>query len=206
MVITGVDYHPSDQYIAFVDTKTGEYGERQLNHSDREAEKFYRELAARGASVRVGMEATGYSTPEIVHVHAPATSRFLARTITTASGALTGRAARSLSQVWTNERSGEVSKSAPAVPHVLLRCMGAGRARPGVPPPEFISSPEGTVWRTRFTGRRCSARICRRKDEALGRAFGAAERAREEYERNRRMERLALIAEGVSETGVSGQG
>ena len=61
MVIIGVDYHPSDQYIAFVDTETGEYGERQLNHSGREAEKFYRELATRGASVRVGMEATGYS-------------------------------------------------------------------------------------------------------------------------------------------------
>jgi transposase len=40
MIIIGVDYHPSDQYIAFVDTETGEYGERQLNHSDREAEKF----------------------------------------------------------------------------------------------------------------------------------------------------------------------
>src|SRR5580692_5567949 len=61
MVIIGVDYHPSDQYIAFVETETGEYGERQLNHSDREAEKFYRELARRGVSVRVGMEATGYS-------------------------------------------------------------------------------------------------------------------------------------------------
>jgi len=61
MIIIGVDYHPSDQYIAFVDTETGEYAERQLNHSDREAEKFYRELAARGVSVRVGMEATGYS-------------------------------------------------------------------------------------------------------------------------------------------------
>src|SRR6202162_9740 len=61
MVIIGVDYHPSGQYIAFVDTETGEYGERQLNHSDREAEKFYRELATRGVSVRVGMEATGYS-------------------------------------------------------------------------------------------------------------------------------------------------
>ena len=61
MIIIGVDYHPSDQYIAFVDTETGEYGERQLNHSAREAEKFYRELAARGVSVRVGMEATGYS-------------------------------------------------------------------------------------------------------------------------------------------------
>src|SRR6202035_6048721 len=61
MIIIGVDYHPSDQYIAFVDTETGEYVERQLNHSDGEAEKFYRELATRGVSVRVGMEATGYS-------------------------------------------------------------------------------------------------------------------------------------------------
>jgi hypothetical protein len=45
MVIIGVDYHPSDQYIAFTDTETGEHGERRLNHSDKEAEKFYRELA-----------------------------------------------------------------------------------------------------------------------------------------------------------------
>jgi transposase len=61
MIIIGVDYHPSDQYIAFADVGSGECGERRLNHSDGEAEKFYRELAARGASVRVGMEATGYS-------------------------------------------------------------------------------------------------------------------------------------------------
>jgi transposase len=61
MVIIGVDYHPSDQYIAFVDTETGEHGEQRLNHREEEAEKFYRELAARGVSVRVGMEATGYS-------------------------------------------------------------------------------------------------------------------------------------------------
>jgi transposase len=61
MFIIGVDYHPSDQYIALVDTETGEYEEHQLNHSAGEAEKFYRELATRGASVRVGMEATGYS-------------------------------------------------------------------------------------------------------------------------------------------------
>jgi len=61
MIIIGVDYHPSDQYVAFVDTETGEYEERQLNHSAGEAEKFYRELARRGARVRVGMEATGYS-------------------------------------------------------------------------------------------------------------------------------------------------
>jgi transposase len=61
MFIIGVDYHPSDQYIAFVDTETGECGEQRLNHREGEAEKFYRELAARGVSVRVGMEATGYS-------------------------------------------------------------------------------------------------------------------------------------------------
>src|ERR1700721_1070351 len=61
MVIIGVDYHPSDQYIAFADTETGEHGEQRLNHGDGEAEKFYRELAQREASVRVGMEATGYS-------------------------------------------------------------------------------------------------------------------------------------------------
>ena len=58
MIIIGVDYHPSDQHIAFVDTETGECGERRLNHSDGEAEKFYKDLKLRGASVRVGMEAT----------------------------------------------------------------------------------------------------------------------------------------------------
>jgi transposase len=61
MWIIGVDYHPSDQYIAFVDTETGEGGERRLNHGDGEAERFYRELRQRVISVRVGMEATGYS-------------------------------------------------------------------------------------------------------------------------------------------------
>ena len=44
-----------------MDAETGEYGERRLNHSDGEAEKFYRELKQPGVSVRVGMEATGYS-------------------------------------------------------------------------------------------------------------------------------------------------
>jgi transposase len=61
MLIIGVDYHPSDQYIAFADTETGECGERRLNHNDGEAEKFYRDLQQRAVSVRVGMEATGYS-------------------------------------------------------------------------------------------------------------------------------------------------
>jgi len=61
MVIIGVDYHPSFQQIAFADTETGEFGERRLNHSDGEAERFYRDLKQRRISVRVGMEATGYS-------------------------------------------------------------------------------------------------------------------------------------------------
>src|SRR3984893_4640325 len=61
MIIIGVDYHPSFQQIAFLDQETGECGERPLNHSDGEAEKFYRELKPRAVSVRVGMEATGHS-------------------------------------------------------------------------------------------------------------------------------------------------
>jgi transposase len=61
MMIIGVDYHPSFQQIAFMDQKTGEYDERRLNHSDGEAEQFYRELKQREVSVRVGMEATGHS-------------------------------------------------------------------------------------------------------------------------------------------------
>ena len=61
MIIIGVDYHPSFQQIAFFDQETGECDERRLNHSDGEAEKFYRDLKQRGVSVRVGMEATGYA-------------------------------------------------------------------------------------------------------------------------------------------------
>jgi transposase len=61
MMIIGVDYHPSFQQIAFLDQETGECGERQLNHSEGEAERFYRELQQRGVSVRVGMEATGHA-------------------------------------------------------------------------------------------------------------------------------------------------
>ena len=61
MYIVGVDYHPSFQQIAFLDQETGECGDRRLNHSDGEAEKFYRELRQKGIRVRVGLEATGYS-------------------------------------------------------------------------------------------------------------------------------------------------
>jgi transposase len=56
-----VDYHPSFQQIAFLIETTGEYGERQLNHSNGETERFYRDLHQRGIRARVGMEATGYS-------------------------------------------------------------------------------------------------------------------------------------------------
>jgi transposase len=62
MIIIGVDFHPSFQQIAFMDQETGECDERQLNHSDGEAEKFYRELKQRGVRVRVGMEATGHAS------------------------------------------------------------------------------------------------------------------------------------------------
>jgi transposase len=61
MMIIGVDYHPSFQAIAFCVEETGECGEQELNHSDGQAEKFYRDLQQRGLRVRVGMEATGYS-------------------------------------------------------------------------------------------------------------------------------------------------
>jgi transposase len=60
MIIIGADYHPGFQQIAFVDTDTGEFQERQLEHRE-EAEKFYRDLAAQGIKVRVGMEASGHA-------------------------------------------------------------------------------------------------------------------------------------------------
>jgi len=60
-MLIGVDYHPSFQQIAFLVEETGECSERRLNHSDGEADKFYRDLQLRGVQVRVGMEATGYS-------------------------------------------------------------------------------------------------------------------------------------------------
>ncbi len=61
MIIIGVDFHPSFQQISFMDQATGECGDRRLNHSDGEAERFYKELKERGVSVRVGLEAIGYS-------------------------------------------------------------------------------------------------------------------------------------------------
>jgi len=60
MIIIGCDYHPGFQQIAFVDTETGESEERRLQHRE-EAEQFCRDLAVRGVSVRVGMEASGHA-------------------------------------------------------------------------------------------------------------------------------------------------
>jgi transposase len=60
MIIIGVDYHPGFQQIAFVDTETGECGERRLQHRE-EAEKFYRDVAAQEVKVRVGIEVSGHA-------------------------------------------------------------------------------------------------------------------------------------------------
>ncbi len=54
MLIIGC--HPRFQQIAFVDTESGEYGERRLHHPE-EASQFYRGLS--GKPVRIGLEATG---------------------------------------------------------------------------------------------------------------------------------------------------
>src|ERR1700682_6627702 len=61
MMIIGVDYHPSFQTMACLIEETGECGELELNHSEEQAEKYYRDLKQRGICVRVGMEATGSS-------------------------------------------------------------------------------------------------------------------------------------------------
>ena len=60
MIIIGVDFHPEFQQIALMDSDTGEFQERRLAHRE-EAERFYRELAAAGQKVRVGMEASGHA-------------------------------------------------------------------------------------------------------------------------------------------------
>src|ERR1700676_1562158 len=60
MRIIGCDYYAGFQQIAFVDTDSGDCGERRLQHRE-EAEKFYRELVAQGVKVRVGMEASGHA-------------------------------------------------------------------------------------------------------------------------------------------------
>src|SRR4029077_15564860 len=56
MMIIGCDYHPSWQQICWMDTVTGETGEKKLEHASGEAEKFYRGLPA---PALIGMESTG---------------------------------------------------------------------------------------------------------------------------------------------------
>jgi transposase len=56
MIVIGCDYHPSWQQVCWVDTATGETGEKKLEHASGEAEKFYRGLPA---PALIGMESTG---------------------------------------------------------------------------------------------------------------------------------------------------
>jgi transposase len=56
MLIIGCDFHTRYQQIAMMDSATGELVERRLQHSNGEANIFYRKLPQ---PVRVGIEATG---------------------------------------------------------------------------------------------------------------------------------------------------
>src|SRR2546425_1418376 len=58
MMIIGCDFHPSWQQIAWLDSETGETGERKLVHASGDATRFYQQLEA---PVLIGMEATGNS-------------------------------------------------------------------------------------------------------------------------------------------------
>src|SRR2546422_11574046 len=62
MMIIGCDYHPSWQQICWLDTITGETGEKKLEHASGEAERCYRQLSA---PVLIGMESTG-NCPRLV--------------------------------------------------------------------------------------------------------------------------------------------
>ncbi len=56
MKILGCDLHAKQQTIAMVDTETGEFTEKTLNHESNEVREFY---AALEGPVVVGIEATG---------------------------------------------------------------------------------------------------------------------------------------------------
>ena len=56
MMIIGCDFHPSWQQVSWLDTETGETGERKLVQASGDAERFYRQVAA---PALIGMEATG---------------------------------------------------------------------------------------------------------------------------------------------------
>ena len=56
LILIGCDYHPAWQQICWMDTATGETGEKKLEHMSGEAEKYYRSLTG---AVLIGMESTG---------------------------------------------------------------------------------------------------------------------------------------------------
>jgi transposase len=65
MMLIGVDCHPSFQTIAFFVEETGECGELELNHSDGQADRFYRDLKQRGVCVLLvgGSSPSGSTCP-----------------------------------------------------------------------------------------------------------------------------------------------
>jgi len=56
MKIVGCDLHAKQQTIAMVDTETGEFTEKTLNHEEHQVRGFY---AALEGPLVVGIEATG---------------------------------------------------------------------------------------------------------------------------------------------------
>jgi transposase len=46
MMIIGCDFYPSWQQVSWLDTETGETGERKLVQASGDAERFYRQLMA----------------------------------------------------------------------------------------------------------------------------------------------------------------
>ena len=58
MMIIGCDFHPSWQQVSWLETETGDCGERKLVHASGDAKLFYGQLAG---PVLIGMEATGNS-------------------------------------------------------------------------------------------------------------------------------------------------
>ena len=57
-MIIGCDFHPSWQQVCWLDTETGETGEKKLVHATGEAQQFYQQLPA---PALIGVEATGNS-------------------------------------------------------------------------------------------------------------------------------------------------
>jgi transposase len=58
MMIIGCDFHPSWQQVSWLDSESGDCGERKLVHANGDAQQFYKALAA---PVLIGVEATGNS-------------------------------------------------------------------------------------------------------------------------------------------------